>query len=377
MSTLNEAKQLALRSGWREVDLVDVVEVLDRMRRPVSASERVKRPGKVPYYGATGQAGWIDEPIFNEELVLLGEDAIDFLNPKVHKAYRISGPSWVNNHAHVLRAKPARVLAYFLTEALNIIDYSQFVAFGTRSKLTQGAMMGIRLNIPSLVEQKRIVDLMSSVDSYIAALQQQADASRSARSAVLSELLSAGGDDWIETTLGDVAEASWGNTTVTKKQYHDSGFTAFSASGPDGFVDWFEHDGKGVVLSAIGALCGKTWLADGRWTPIKNTIWFKSITDNCLTEYLFLLSQTPHLWPIRGQAQPFIALGDVRVVEFMLPPIAEQTRIVGVISSLDDVIRSADKAVADAKNLRSGLLSDLLSGAHEIPESYDRLLGAA
>jgi type I restriction enzyme S subunit len=194
---------------------------------------------------------------------------------------------------------------------------------------------------------------------------------------VLSELLSAGGDDWTETTLGDVAEASWGNTTVTKKQYRDSGFTAFSASGPDGFVDWFEHDGKGVVLSAIGALCGKTWLADGRWTPIKNTIWFKSITDNCLTEYLFLLSQTPHLWPIRGQAQPFIALGDVRVVELMLPPIAEQTRIVGVISSLDKVIRSADNAVADAKNLRSGLLSDLLSGAHEIPESYDRLLGAA
>jgi type I restriction enzyme S subunit len=60
-----------------------------------------------------------------------------------------------------------------------------------------------------------------------------------------------------------------------------------------------------------------------------------------------------------------------------LPPIKEQKRIVEIVSSMDDVIRSTEQAVTDAKNLRSGLLSDLLSGNHEIPASYDSMLGAA
>ena len=168
-------------------------------------------------------------------------------------------------------------------------------------------------------------------------------------------------DNWTETTLGDVAEASWGNTAVTKKQYTEFGFTAFSASGPDGYVDWFEHDEKGVVLSAIGALCGKTWLADGKWTPIKNTIWIKSISKNCLTDYLFLVSKMPDLWPIRGQAQPFISLGDVRLVEISLPPLDEQKRIVDLISSVDSYIDSLQSQVDAARTARNAVLHELLS----------------
>ena len=67
-------------------------------------------------------------------------------------------------------------------------------------------------------------------------------------------------------------------------------------------------------------------------------------------------------------------LKDIRIT---LPPIDEQKRIVEIVSAMDDVIHSTEQAVVDAKNLRSGLLSDLLSGEHEIPASYDSLLGAA
>jgi restriction endonuclease S subunit len=168
-------------------------------------------------------------------------------------------------------------------------------------------------------------------------------------------------DGWTETTLGEVVEASWGNTTVTKKQYKETGFTAFSASGPDGFVDWFEHEGDGVVLSAIGALCGKTWLAEGKWTPIKNTIWIKSKTEECLTSYLFLISKTTDLWPIRGQAQPFISLGDVRLVEISLPPRDEQKRIVDVVSSVDAYIDALQQQANTARTARNAVLHELLS----------------
>jgi hypothetical protein len=176
--------------GWTETNLGDIAEVLDRMRKPISSSERENRLGDVPYYGATGQAGWIDKPIFDEELVLLGEDAIDFLNPDVHKAYLISGPSWVNNHAHVLRAKKEKVFSFFLMEALNAVDYSQFVAFGTRSKLTQGSMMGISVQVPPLAEQQRIVEIVSSMDDLIQATAQVVVDAKNLRSGLLSDLLS-------------------------------------------------------------------------------------------------------------------------------------------------------------------------------------------
>jgi type I restriction enzyme S subunit len=231
--------------------------------------------------------------------------------------------------------------------------------------------------LPQLSEQKRIADLISSVDSYIEALQQQLESAKRSRNAVLHELLTAGGDDWVETTLDRVTECSWGNTETTKSKYVESGFLAYSASGADGFLDWFEHDRTAVVLSAIGAQCGKTWFAEGKWTSIKNTIWLKSDNSNLLDKYLFYLSNTDQFWQIRGQAQPFISLGDVKKTRVLLPPLREQERIVEVISEMDAFIESIQRTSMEAKNLRSGLLSDLLSGSHEIPTIYDKVMGAA
>lgn len=146
-----------MRDGWVETNLLDVVEVLDRFRKPINATERESRQGSIPYYGANGQTGWIDEFLFDEELVLLGEDAIDFADPSARKAYLIDGPSWVNNHAHVLRAKLDTVESYFLAESLNKVDFSQYVSFGTRSKLTQASMNGIKIPLPPLPEQKELL----------------------------------------------------------------------------------------------------------------------------------------------------------------------------------------------------------------------------
>jgi type I restriction enzyme S subunit len=142
--------------GWRVSPLEDVVDILDGKRVPINAKERETRTGQVPYYGATGQVGWIDDYLFDEELVLLGEDGAPFLDSSKPKAYVIRGKSWVNNHAHVLRAKdgtPNAYLKYFLDR----FDYHGFVTGTTRLKLTQGAMRQIPVPLPSPEERKRIV----------------------------------------------------------------------------------------------------------------------------------------------------------------------------------------------------------------------------
>ena len=144
-------------AGWQRARLSDLVVNLDSRRVPVNARERAKRVGDVPYYGATGRVGWIDRPLFDEELVLLGEDGAPFLNPGAPKAYRIEGPSWVNNHAHVLRAIETSVSAKYLELALNAIDYSNHVNGTTRLKLTKSALNRMEIPLPPRPEQDALV----------------------------------------------------------------------------------------------------------------------------------------------------------------------------------------------------------------------------
>lgn len=146
------------RGGGRLTKLKHVVDVLDSQRVPINSKAREIRKGAIPYYGATGQVGWIDKPLFDEDLTLLGEDGAPFLDRLRAKAYVISGPTWVNNHAHVLRARPGVITNRFLAYALNCVDYQRYVNGTTRLKLTQGAMKEIEIPVPSVDHQAIIVE---------------------------------------------------------------------------------------------------------------------------------------------------------------------------------------------------------------------------
>ena len=143
---------------------------------------------------------------------------------------------------------------------------------------------------------------------------------------------------WREVTLGEVADVSWGDTSTTKTAYTESGFPAYSASGQDGYLPYSDFHHTGVVLSAIGANCGKTWLAKGEWSCIKNTIRFWSTDPTVDTEFLYWATRSTEFWPKRGSAQPFISQGDARAVNVSLPSLPEQRAIAHVLGALDDKI---------------------------------------
>jgi type I restriction enzyme S subunit len=137
------------------------------MRKPVNSIERGKRVGEVPYYGANGQVGWIDTPIFDEELVLVVEDET-FTGRTKPFSYRISGPAWVNNHAHVLRPR-----GEMSADTLNtLLSYYNFVPLtsGTtgRRKLNKSALLTASLVVPPPEEQIQISLLLHQVDLLIA-----------------------------------------------------------------------------------------------------------------------------------------------------------------------------------------------------------------
>lgn len=144
-------------------------ECCDGRRIPLNAEQRSLRQGEVPYWGANSIVDYVDEALFDEELVLLGEDGAPFFDRDRPKAFRITGPAWPNNHIHVLRPF-AHANARFMAYALNSIDYSPYIDGSTRDKLTQSAMNDISLPFPLPTDQRRIANFLDEKTARIDAL---------------------------------------------------------------------------------------------------------------------------------------------------------------------------------------------------------------
>ena len=140
--------------------LEEVCEILDSRRVPITARDR--KAGIYPYYGANGLQDYVAEYIFDDELVLLAEDGGNFGSKERPIAYRVSGKCWVNNHAHVLKAKPL-VNVDYLCYALMFYDTEGLVNGATRQKLTQAAMRQMVIPYRDMTEQLQIVDEISQV----------------------------------------------------------------------------------------------------------------------------------------------------------------------------------------------------------------------
>lgn len=177
----------AERQGVPFSPISDVAEILDRLRVPISEKVRAGRPGNVPYFGANGQVGWIDEAIFDEPLVLLAEDGGPVAEWRTRpQAYAVDGPCWVNNHAHVLRATAVpRDWLYF---SLRHRDLTALAPVGTRSKLTQASLKEIQISLPHDLEEKS--EQLRSMEDSVSALEGEIAACRSLRSTVLRAVLS-------------------------------------------------------------------------------------------------------------------------------------------------------------------------------------------
>jgi type I restriction enzyme S subunit len=110
---------------WTSCTLQDAVDFLDGQRKPLESADRAKRQGQYPYYGASGIIDYIDDFIFDEPLLLLGEDGANILNRSTPLCFIAEGKYWVNNHAHVMRPKAGQNIK-FLCELLESLDYTRY-----------------------------------------------------------------------------------------------------------------------------------------------------------------------------------------------------------------------------------------------------------
>jgi len=145
---------------YPKVPLGDLVELLDYRRRAIRQADR--KPGPYPYYGASGVVDHINQYLFDEPLVLVGEDGAKW-GAGEHTAFRVSGRYWVNNHAHILKPRRDLILDRYLEEVLNEIDLTPYVAGVTVSKLNQERLKRIPIPLAPLERQWHII---SKIEQY-------------------------------------------------------------------------------------------------------------------------------------------------------------------------------------------------------------------
>jgi type I restriction enzyme S subunit len=219
-------------TSWERVPLGELCEVLDNKRKPVTKSDRIS--GDVPYYGATGIQDYVADFIFDEKLVLLGEDGAKWAAGD-KSAFIVEGKTWVNNHAHVLRPNRTRLLDEWLTYYLVMSDLSDYVTGVTVPKLNQGRMREILIPLPPVETQARLLkeleQSVSLIDELELSASKKAELSKELFAAFVGEKVASVEIDYGVFSMGDLFQIARGGSPRPIK--------SFITSEPDG-INWIK-----------------------------------------------------------------------------------------------------------------------------------------
>ena len=149
---------------WTVKRLKYCVQCLDGRRIPIDASQR--KPGPYPYWGAGKIMDYIDDYIFDERLILLGEDGAPFFDPIRPVSHILNEKAWINNHIHVLKPNND-ICDTYIVNCLNSVDYHDYIYGAILNKLTQGNMNNITIPFPASQEQQQIADFLDTKCSEI------------------------------------------------------------------------------------------------------------------------------------------------------------------------------------------------------------------
>jgi len=196
-----------MKRGWELLTLGEICDILDSRRKPITKCDRVF--GQYPYYGATGILDFVQDFIFSETLVLIGEDGAKW-NSGDSSAFIAEGKYWVNNHAHVVRPKPGILFQKWLVYYLNHSDLSVFITGLTVPKLNQEKLRGISIPIPPLAEQDEIVAILdeafAAIDQAKENLEKNIQNAKDLFQSELNAIFSQKGEGWVEKRLCDIFE---------------------------------------------------------------------------------------------------------------------------------------------------------------------------
>lgn len=159
---IEEEIPFELPKGWAWTRFSAITINRDSERKPISSSQRTDVAKIYDYYGVSGKIDKIDKYIFDERLLLIGEDGANLVTRSKPIAFFAEGQYWVNNHAHCIDATDKFILEY-LCFYINAISLEKYVTGSAQPKMTQDNMNSILIPLPPYSEQKRMSQRLNEV----------------------------------------------------------------------------------------------------------------------------------------------------------------------------------------------------------------------
>ena len=395
--------------GWQIKKLDDCCEILDSKRIPLNSEERASRKGRYPYYGANGIQDYIDDFIFDGDSILLAEDGGNF-DQYEHRpiAQWVTGRFWVNNHAHILRAKKNN-LDKWIFYSLVHKNILKFINVGTRAKLNQATLKEIEVSSPPPPEQKKIASILTSVDEVIENTQKQINKLQDLKKATMNELLTKGightefkdselgriPEEWESRELqgiakdykGSIVDGPFGSNLKTS-DYTSAGVPVLQGKNVtnDKFV-WsdvrFISQAKAnellrssvrvgdILMVKIGSVGYSAIVNDLRgfnYAIIPANLLKIDINEKkATTKFIHYYLTSPEgkrriVDEATSTAQPALSLGTVKKFKVPLPTLPEQKKIVSILSPIDKNIEEKQYKLHKIQSLKKSLMQDLLTG---------------
>ncbi|MCG2694851.1 restriction endonuclease subunit S [Candidatus Parcubacteria bacterium] len=384
-------KSVKQKSNWQIKKLGEVCDVLDSKRQPITKRDRVA--GEYPYYGATGILDYVQDYIFDEKLILIGEDGAKW-GAGENTAFIADGKYWVNNHAHVIRPHRDIVLDNWMIYFFFLVDLTKFTTGLTVPKLNQENLKKIEIPIPPPSEQHRIVKILDEVFEKTAKAKENAGKNlqnaKKLFESYLQGVFANSGKNWEEKGLEELGQIT-SSKRIYKKEYvkdgipfyrikeikelaHDKNITLKLYISKKRYKEMKDIFGVPLVgdilMTAVGTI-GEIYVVKNNeefYFKDGNILWFKNF--NSVDPYFLkfvLISFVEQINKLsKGSAYSALTIEKIEKHRIFLPKLAEQKQIVKKLDSLSEQTKKLEKIyqqkIDDLAELKKSVLRKAFNG---------------
>ncbi|MCM1253688.1 MAG: restriction endonuclease subunit S [Clostridium sp.] len=399
--------------GWEVRKLKSIITCKDGERVPIDSG--LREAGPYPYWGAGNITDHVNNYLFDEELVLLGEDGAPFFDKKRNVAFLVCEKIWVNNHIHVLKADKG-VISPYLVHFLNIVDFGSYINGSILNKLTQSNMNRINVAFPDENEQQKIADFLDEkvgkIDSVIAKTKETIEDYKKYKQVIITDAVTKGlnpdvemkesGVKWIGKIprnwncmklrhvvekIGDIdhympeTQPQGIPYVMTGDLQNLTSNINFEKCKKVSYEDFQELSNKiqvnyGDVILARYATIGtvsyvdinKNFLVSYSCVIIKPTSFLKG-------KFLFYYTKTSSFIEelkkyTNANTQGNVGIDSLYQVKMLLPPIKEQEDIIAYLdekcSEIDKLITKKEELLADLESYKKSFIYEYVTGKKEV-----------
>lgn len=325
----------------------------------------------------------MNDYLFDDDLILLGEDGENIISRNRPLAFRISGKAWVNNHAHVLKPTE-KVNIAFLTDYLESLNYERFNTGTAQPKLNKQACVGIPIALPpTKAEQEAIAEALSDADALIESLEhliaKKHQLKRGATQALLTGRRRLPGfgsnsgfkrtdmgevpEDWKVERLARICGMRSGESITGGNIDQYSKYPCYGGNGLRGFTSRFTHSGRYALIGRQGALCGNVLGVEGEFFASEHAVVVTAFEGTDIRWLTFALGEMRLNRYSESSAQPGLSVSKLLGLYVAHPSTkAEETAIANILSDMDAEIAALEAKCAKARQIKQGMMRELLTG---------------